>query len=227
MTAQRLIQNFRGMRAVLSSGAADPLPASLESPLLKLGMTLALVGRIELASLKSDRDILLLDGDGDLDAADLLAPGATLPPAPVVGLVGVEAPSRLKALHACGATAFLRKPVHGAAVYSCLFLAVNGFHRLREMEQRLIEHDRRRHGRRWIIKAVTHLMATRGLNDDEAYEYLRRESMRSRLGIEDFCQALLAPSATSQRDNDDATEIAANGGLAGHARLAGRGGAGG
>jgi AmiR/NasT family two-component response regulator len=236
MTGQRLVQNFRGMRALLWCAPGvlpDTLLAALEPPLHKLGVALALAGSPDLADIDGTRDIVLLDGDGDLDAAQLLSAGAARLGAPVVGLVGVEAPSRLKALFALGATAFLRKPVHGAAVYASLFLAVNGFHRHRSLEQRLAEHDLRRRGRRFVIKAVVHLVTSQGMDDDAAYELLRRESMRTRQSIEEYCEALVTNAAVlprmslqPQKETEVETQIAADRGLAGRDGVAGRGGAG-
>ncbi|MEJ0096472.1 MAG: ANTAR domain-containing protein [Methylocella sp.] len=202
MTTPRLIQNFRNSCAVLLGGegiATDTLRATL----LKLGVTLKHIEQTDLTLLDSARDILLVDGDSLLDPVSIRATGAALPPAPAIGLVGVEAPSRLKALADVGVTAFLRKPVHAAAVYSSLFLAVNGYRRLQAMEQRLADYDRRRRGRRFVIKAVVHLVQTHGLNDDEAYELLRRASMRERQGLEEYCEAIIAAMATEPPAADE------------------------
>src|SRR5207253_1014039 len=81
-----------------------------------------------------------------------------LPPVPVIGLVGVEAPSRLKALVNLGATSFLRKPVHGGAVYTSLFMGINQFLLRAEMYERLQDLEERRRGRRAVIRAVILLM---------------------------------------------------------------------
>ena len=61
----------------------------------------------------AERDVVFIDGDiGDCASLPLSTVGQ-LPPAPVIGLIGVTAPSRLKALMRAGATSFLRKPIHG------------------------------------------------------------------------------------------------------------------
>lgn len=192
MTAPRLVQNFRGQRGVLWGGpgfapggaAVDTLQASLA----RLGMTLAHLPAVDPASLDPQRDVLLLDGDCPLDSQL----GLSSMQAPAIGLVGVEAPSRLKALMDLGVTAFLRKPVHTAAIYAALFLAVNGYHRLRGMEVALADQACRRRGRRAVVKAVVHLMQTAGLSDDDAYAVLRRESMRRRISIEDHAEQVIA-----------------------------------
>jgi AmiR/NasT family two-component response regulator len=190
VTEQRLIQNFRHSRGVLWAGA-DLATDTLEKTLAKLGVTLTRIEQIDATTLDFNRDILLVDGDTLLDPGLILRSGTLLPPAPAIGLVGVEAPSRLKVLAEIGVTAFLRKPVHAAAVYSSLFFAVNSYRRLRAMELRVADHDRRRRGRPFVIKAVVNLVQTRGLSDDDAYALLRRESMRLRVGIEDYCEAFL------------------------------------
>jgi len=206
----RLVQNFRGRRGVFwgTPGAATE---TLQPALARLGMTLVRLPDLEPASLCPERDVLLVDGDSMLDRALVARPVGTLPTAPAIGLVGVEAPSRLKALSDIGVTAFLRKPVHGSAVYSSLFLAVNSYRRLRALEDQVAEHDRRRRGRRFVVKAVLELVQTRGMSDDEAYAVLRRESMRQRLGIEDYAEALVlrrcVPLPTADQQSNEHREL--------------------
>ena len=106
-----------------------------------------------------------------------------------------EAPSRLKLLAEAGATAILRKPIQAATVYSALFLGVNNHRRLKSAETRLAIGDRKRRGRRFLIKAVVTLVQARGLSDDDAYAELRRESMRRRLDLEEFCESLFQPDS--------------------------------
>jgi two-component system, response regulator PdtaR len=189
MTTQRLIQNFRRSQALLWAGA-DFNGDVLERTLIKLGVSLRRVETVIAADLDPDRDIVFLDADQPINPAPLLLPGANLAAAPVIGIVGVEAPSRLKVLAEAGATAILRKPIQAATVYSALFLGVNNHRRLKSAETRLAIGDRKRRGRRFLIKAVVALVQARGLSDDEAYAELRRESMRRRLDLEEFCEFL-------------------------------------
>jgi AmiR/NasT family two-component response regulator len=128
----RLLQNFRGGRALVVLARAGR-EMTLEATLAKLGVNTEypeIVGgraQIDVASLHAERDILFIDGDLEGAVAIEVNPASRLPPVPVIGLVGVEAPSRLKALVNLGATSFLRKPVHGGAVYTSLFMGVNQF----------------------------------------------------------------------------------------------------
>ena len=203
MTARRLVQNFRHLRGIVWGGPATAAD-TLQTTLARLGMSLVRAQDADLIALDCNRDVIFADGDCDLDPALIRRPGTTLPPAPTIGLVGVEAPSRLKMLDELGATAFLRKPIHAAAVYSSLFLAVNGYHRLRLQELALAEHDRRRGGRRFVIKAVVHLVQTAGLSDDAAYARLRRESMRVRRSLEEYCESWMArPDLTTTLEMSD------------------------
>lgn len=188
MSNPRVIQNFRGFRAVWW-GPRHAAGDALGPTVTRLGLTFTHFEEIGCAGLSADRDVLFIDGDGAFDTAAIGRPGRMLPLVPVIGVVGVEAPSRLKALSDTGATALLRKPIHPASVYSSLFLAVNNHVRFTRLEKRLAEHDRRRSGRRYVIKAVIALMRE-GMCDEQAYAHLRRESMRRRIGLEDYASSL-------------------------------------
>jgi AmiR/NasT family two-component response regulator len=194
--ALRIQQNFRGTRALI---LADPMAGieALATTLQRLG---AAVERLPseaglptpiAETLNSERDVLFIDGDlaGPIEIP--LSPIGRLPPVPVIGLVGVEAPGRLKALLQIGATAFLRKPVYGSAVYSALMLGVNTFLHRRQLEGRMESQERRRRGRRFVIKAVIAVMRNSAMDDEAAYDMLRRESMKSRVCLEDYCEALV------------------------------------
>jgi AmiR/NasT family two-component response regulator len=189
MTTHRLIQNFRRSHGLLWANP-DFNADVLERTLMKLGVSLRRVESVNASRLDPDRDIVFLDADQPINPEPLLSPGETLCTAPVIGIVGVEAPSRLKLLAESGATAILRKPIQAGTVYSALFLGVNNHRRLKSAEARLAIGDRKRRARRFLIKAVVALVQTRGLSDDDAYAELRRESMRRRLDLEELCESL-------------------------------------
>ncbi|TCK30280.1 AmiR/NasT family two-component response regulator [Ancylobacter aquaticus] len=198
--APRLLQNFNGGRAHIVTSSLTAVEA-LEKTLGKLGVGAVypelVDGRaqIDLASLQPERDILFIDGDLDNPVALDIDAGSHQPPVPVIGLVGVEAPSRLKHLIQLGASAFLRKPVQGGAVYTALFLGINQFLLRGDLRARLDDMDRRRRGRRAVVKSIIARMTEAGVDDDEAYEWLRRESMRSRQTLEAYCEAFMTARA--------------------------------
>jgi AmiR/NasT family two-component response regulator len=200
MTASRLLQNFKGGRALILTVQPAAVEA-LAPTLAKLGVVSEFPeirdghAQIDVGGLEPERDILFVDGDHDIwigTEADRLS---RHPRVPVIGMVGVEAPSRLKNLVQLGASAFLRKPVYAADVYTALFLGVNQFQLRGHLRTRLDDMERRRHGRRLVIKAIIHLMNQAGLSDEEAYDRLRRESMRSRCNLEDYCEEYLRSGA--------------------------------
>jgi AmiR/NasT family two-component response regulator len=199
MTEPRLLQNFSGGRAIVVTDLASSID-ELTTSLNRLGVTtnsadiVESIAAIDLATLQPDRDVIFIDGDIS-DAAVLPRSAiARLPPAPIIGLLGVSAPSRLKALMRAGATSFLRKPIHGAAVYPALFIGINEYRRHRHLETLLEDQGRRRRGRRDVVKAIIRTMSEYGIDDDEAYDLLRRRSMTLRQTLEDLCEDLVRSS---------------------------------
>jgi AmiR/NasT family two-component response regulator len=196
MTEPRLLQNFSGGRAILVTDRAVSFDA-LTAALSRLGVgtdpadIVETVTAIDLSTLQPERDIIFIDGDiGDVAVLPLSTVGR-LPPAPVIGLLGVSAPSRLKALMRAGATSFIRKPIHGSAVYPALFVGVNEYRRHRHLEALLEDQARRRRGRRDVVKAIIRTMSIHGVDDEEAYELLRRRCMKTRQTMEDLCKDLV------------------------------------
>jgi AmiR/NasT family two-component response regulator len=193
----RLLQNFKGGRALVVIRRAG-WEATLENTLAKLGVACEypeiVDGRaqIDVAGLSPERDILFIDGDLEGVVTIEINPTSRLASVPVIGLVGVEAPSRLKALVNLGATSFLRKPVHGGAVYTSLFMGINQFLLRSETNDRLQELEQRRRGRRAVVRATIMLMRQHGLDEDAAYSQLRRESMRARQNLELYCEEFLS-----------------------------------
>jgi AmiR/NasT family two-component response regulator len=194
MTEPRIIQNFLGYRAfVISEAPADV--TQLDSSLVKLGLSVSYpaveLGAVRLGEdvLASDQSVLFIDADLNLVVEGLGQ--ERLPRIPVIGLIGVEAPSRLKALMRFGATATLRKPIYGGSVYSTLFVGINAFRQRRAMALDIEEHERRRSGRRYLMKAIVAVMKAADCDEDAAYDRLRRESMRQRLSVEDYCEKFM------------------------------------
>lgn len=190
MSEPRIIQNFVGYRATI----ATEQPAAVEQlqdMLLKLGMSFTMAGlsdgRLQIEP--GDKDVLFIDSDLNVAVeTGALEPSRCLP---VIGVVGVEAPSRLRSLMQLGATATLRKPVHRASVYSALFVGINEFRRRRYLADRLEEQERRRLLRKSLVKAVLIVMRRTGSDHALAYDHLRKESMRSRQSIEEFCETFI------------------------------------
>lgn len=207
MAVPRYIQNFSRRRAILVSD--DPRVGTALSPILsRLGLTMFQEATAEApldmsaAQLDPNLDVILVDGDLPRMPIVPRSPcGDGVPLAPVVGLVGVEAPSRLKTLMQIGATAFLAKPIHAGSIYSALYLSVNEHARKAGLANAIDEHEQRRRQRRFVIKAVVKVMKERDCDDDAAFAFLREQSMHARVSIEQYCQYVVQRSAT-RNDSD-------------------------
>jgi AmiR/NasT family two-component response regulator len=194
MTEARIIQNFIGYRAIIITEAKGAV-SQLELTLEKLGLTVVYPkienGKAEIKEdwLAGEQAILFVDSD--INIAVELPAGEKTPHVPVIGIIGVEAPSRLKALMRLGTTATLRKPVHGGSVYAALFVGINEFRRRRALMLEVEAHEKRRLGRRYLVKAILAVMKSTGCDEDQAYDRLRRESMRQRQSLEDYCESFI------------------------------------
>lgn len=195
MTGPRLLQNFRGLAALV---AAPTVPDGLALGLARLGLHLThLPDPTRPADVDAERHVILLDADQPQAPQAIASLQAGESRAPMVGMIGLETPGRLRMLFEAGATGLLRKPVQAGALYSTLYLAVNAHRQRAESERRLADHDRRRRGRRFVISAVLRMTQREAIDEDAAYEVLRRAAMRSRLGIEAFCEAWLQTETES------------------------------
>jgi AmiR/NasT family two-component response regulator len=193
----RFTQNFRNRRGIIVSRDFRAIGA-LDSTLPKLGLSASYVplkaDRAEVleSELNAERDVLFVDGDLDNPLSLPVSPVSGLACVPIVGLVGVEAPSRLKGLVQSGATAFLRKPVYGSIVYSAIVLGINSYQQRQQMETTIALHEMRRQQRRSLIKAIVEIMRRHNVCDDEAYNLLRRESMKSRMNVETYAEYFIS-----------------------------------
>lgn len=194
MSEPRIVQNFVGYRAMIVTESPAAV-ALLEATLSNLGLSTFHLevdgGRVEIKEdwLAHDQTVLIIDSDINVSVE---LPGAQKSPnLPVIGIIGLEAPSRLRSLMRLGATATLRKPVHGGSVYAALFVGINEFRRRRALVLELENHERRRRGRRYLVKAIIAVMKSTACDEDQAYDKLRRESMRQRQNLEDYCESII------------------------------------
>ncbi len=190
MSEPRIIQNFIGYHAIVATEQPGTVE-QLHDMLTKLGISfgMAEIGDGKLQIDPGEKDVLFIDSDLNVAVeTGALEPSRCLP---VIGMIGVEAPSRLRSLMHLGTTATLRKPVHRASVYSALFVGINEFRRRRYLADRVDEHERRRLKRKSLVQAVLLVMGRTGRDYAAAYDHLRRESMRSRQSLEDFCETFI------------------------------------
>lgn len=201
MRPNRYVQNFRQRRAMLIS-KDNRAVVSITGMVERLGMSIERLSptaeelRCVIREADGQRDVLFLDGDLNLIPDTENSHMDEVTELPVIGLVGIEAPSRLRSLMQFGATAFIPKPVQGGAVFSALYLAVNSFEKTAHLRGSLQELEHRRRYRRHVIKAVTMVMQSHALDDEGAFALLRKESMRARLSLEAYCEGVVQRSTT-------------------------------
>ena len=183
---RRPIQNFRGLSAVIVA-PDDGNRAVLAATLERLG--LAVTSRPTGLLAGDAADILFVDADALDPARDPALCGGTTA---LVTVIGHETPSRLQRAYELEPSAFLMKPIRPSGVFTAVYFAANEHRRRRETLERLEALEARLGARRFVIKAVLQLVEAHGIDDEEAYRRLRRESMRQRVTVEELAVQLVA-----------------------------------
>lgn len=194
---QRPVQNFRGCSALLVM-AEDRNHQALRNILGRLGATAnhfdPLGNSGDLNASIAAADIVFVDADMlDIQFVPVVA-SSTLP---VVALIGIESPSRLQRAFDIEPSAVLMKPVRSNGVYTALFFAFNERQRRQQLLGKLATIQERQGARRIVVKAILHLMQSFGFNDEEAYRYLRKESMSKRIPVEELAAQILTNKGKS------------------------------
>jgi len=185
----RPVQNFRGRHALVLH-PADQNRTVLENTLVRLGLGVTSIDSTTgepMPSMRERVDLAFVDVDSGGSCATPWGPGDI----PLVAIIGHESPSRLQQAFELLPSAFLLKPVRPNGVYTAIFFAINGYVRDRKQARVVACLEARHHARRLVMKAVLRLMERHGVDDDEAYRRLRKESMRLRVTVEDLSSRIL------------------------------------
>lgn len=196
----RLIQNFSGVHASVLQ-APDRNRCVLVETLTRLGLRVSTLdpGANEAAAFDVLGQAELVFFDADAAENPRLPWSGDVPPVPLVVVMGLETPSRLQRAFELGPSAVLHKPVRSSGIYSALFFAVNEHNRRLLIAQQLKTLEARRGARRIVNKAVLQLMQRHGVEDEEAYRQLRKESMRQRVTVEELAGRIVASEADPMR----------------------------
>ena len=191
---RHLIQNFRGVHALVIHGQ-DRNRAVLTDTLAKLGLKVQVADPSDTPTIRgalTEAEILVFDTD--MAEAVALALTGERVAVPVIAIVGLEAPGRLQRAFELEPSAVLYKPLRSTGIYSALFFATNEHRRRHELGVKMQLLDGRHRSRRFVTRAIVELMRDRGIDDEEAFRLLRKESMRRRLTIEEYAVQLSADS---------------------------------
>lgn len=194
---RHVVQNFRGVRALILHGQ-DRNRAVLTETLAKLGLKIHTMDPMDqpaaIRAAANEAEIILFDAD--LAEAVALSWAGERVAVPVIAIVGLEAPGRLLRAFELEPSAVLYKPLRSTGVYSALFFAANEHGRRAELAAKMALLEERHRSRRFVTGAIVALMQERGVDDDQAFRLLRKESMRRRLTIEECAVQLLSARAS-------------------------------
>ena len=187
---RRLIQNFRGINALVIH-AEDRNRTILTETMTRLGLKICVSDPSDVLAIRNGlggAEIVVFDTDM-VEGMALASAGERIM-VPVIAIVGLEAPGRLQRAFELEPSAVLYKPLRSTGIYSALFFATNEHRRRNDVAQDLQLLEARHRSRRFVTRAIVHLMRDRGIDDEEAFRLLRKESMRRRLTIEEYAVQL-------------------------------------
>lgn len=191
----RITTNFRGLRATILSGDsanAERLAEILE----RLGFIVSGMGQIGggVGNLPPS-DLVFLDADEEIAPALLEGLGNDLP---MIALIGNEAPSRLARVVRFGCSSHILKPIRHSGVYSAIVLAISRHEHQRRTDEDLAALRQRLAGRRLVMKAVIKQMHLCAIDEDTAYDLLRKSAMERRISIEAVARMALGLPETDE-----------------------------
>ncbi len=180
------LPNFRGQRALVLHWK-DKNRVTLVRQLETLGLKVEVLWPADGVS-ANGYDVIFFDADQGYDG--LFAWPPDQPPIPLIALMGSEAPGRIEWTLSCAPSAYLVKPIGSTGVFSALAIAFHTFETRMQFKDAIADLTHRTKSRSIVFKAVLSVMSHFGVDDDEAYQLLRAESMNQRVSIEDLSELI-------------------------------------
>lgn len=109
----------------------------------------------------------------------------------IIAVVGYENPSTLELVVELRAMAVIERPIRPFGLLTQIIVARNLWLERREMDRRLRKLDRKLSGIQKIQKAKTVLMQGHGLDEEAAYQTIRKQAMGKRISMEDMAVAII------------------------------------
>lgn len=97
----------------------------------------------------------------------------------------------LKLIHNCGAHGVLQYPATSRSMLASLAIALDHYHYEKRLRGRINKLDENLRSIRVVERAKSILMRTKSVTEDEAYSYLRHQSMERRVAIGQVAQAVV------------------------------------
>lgn len=151
------------------------------------------------SALERHADVLLID-DEFLPLSSTVQ-RALVRGGPVIALLGIETPSRLKLVLELEPASFLVKPLRSAGIYAALVMAFDRAGRTSELKQQIVKLEDRLRSRRIVLAAVLQIMHSHSVSEPAAFALIRRAAMEQRTTIEQMSAEIAArgslPRATA------------------------------
>ena len=165
--------------------------------LSRLGMTITEHDPVEAPPVDGTVDVIVLDADAISIKSDVAT--AWKGGAPIIALIGTEAPSRLKWLLDLQPTSFLVKPLRSAGLYTALVVAFDSAQRRIDEAAHLEKLEDRVRSRRIVFAAVLQIMRAHDLSESGALTLVRQTAMRHRMTIEQLSAEIIAAGGMPNR----------------------------
>lgn len=106
-------------------------------------------------------------------------------------IVSYENPATLQLMLESGALAVIDRPVKPFGILANLAIARSVWLEQQENLKELRKFKRKAAGDRKLVRAKTILMASKGITEDQAHQYIRQQAMTKRLPMEDIANAII------------------------------------
>lgn len=184
----RKFPQMRGLK-VCVIGCAERDNQHLSQQFTRIGISGSFSSEFPDAVSLAEQDLLLFDGDN----STLFHPTISLPwpDIPKIALTAIETPSRLQWIAEQNINSYIRKPIRYDGVMTAFTLALNHAERIKQLEQQIRRQEERLRARKFLFSAQLIVMNEFQLNEDDAYNLLRRAAMTQHMTIENLsCEFL-------------------------------------
>lgn len=182
--------SFPGRRALVIH-RADHHRDALAAQLSRFGLIVdCVVPAAPARRLIRSADVVFFDAETGHDSLFPWRRGGS--PVPLIAILASEAPGRLEAALAHGATGFMAKPIGSSGAYHTLLVATELHRQISEMKKSLSNLSERLRARPLVVRAINELMRCHDLDETRAYERLRLSAMASRQSIEELAASIAA-----------------------------------
>ena len=186
----QILRDLHGLRVEVIH-PPDPEGISLVEHLRRIGCTVSTAWPVPQGlSPAADLVFLSIDHDSREPLRRLLRSGDRTAPT-VIGIVGYENPSILQLVLETGAHAVIERPVRPFGLLTQLAVARSLWARQQDAQRKLQRLERKLTGIQRIQRAKSILIAAHGLNEDDAYQTIRKQAMSKRVSMEDMAESII------------------------------------